>query len=246
MARQMGLAPSLLSDVLSGSRNISLERSMVVSRSLPLTTRERDYFTALVQFETARDPEAKSLILEKINSLRARAPVHDVGLDSFQAISEWYHFPILEMTQLHGVTVNPMTIARQLEITRMEAAAALERLERLGLLRKTEDGRYEKLHDNNIAQSPHKNEALRNFHRKLLQKAIESLETQSPEEKWIGSETVAIDPKQLPEAYEIIEEFMNKMVRLFDRGKKRTRIYHMGLQLFRLSQGDQKNVTSKN
>ena len=66
-------------------------------------------------------------------------------------------------------------------------------------------------------------------------KAIHSLTTQSPAEKFIGSETFAFDVADLSKASEIIEECFSKITALAGTKKNKKNVYHMGVQLFNLT-----------
>ncbi|MGZ3709759.1 MAG: DUF4423 domain-containing protein, partial [Bdellovibrionota bacterium] len=54
-------------------------------------------------------------------------------------------------------------------------------------------------------------------------------------EKFIGSETFGIDPEQLDEAKNAIDRFLTEMAGLSARAKRRTEVYHLGTQFFRLT-----------
>ncbi|RYZ69650.1 MAG: DUF4423 domain-containing protein, partial [Proteobacteria bacterium] len=72
----------------------------------------------------------------------------------------------------------------------------------------------------------------------MLSKAIESLPTQSPQEKFIGSETLAFDSTRLAAASEIIEDCFSRVVKLAAESEKKDSVYHIGIQMFRLSRGN--------
>lgn len=112
---------------------------------------------------------------------------------------------------------------------------AFERLERLGLIRKDSKGRFQKVHDNLLATSDFPDDGLRSYHRKMLEKAIESIQTQSPEQKLIGSFNVALDPSQLEEAKTLLKEFFSKIGTLASRGKTRSKLYHLTSVFFDLT-----------
>lgn len=236
MARSFGMAPSLLSEVIGrGTKNLSLERADGVADKLGLIGAEKEYFLLLLQYETAKSPVRRRETLERMRALNPERNVADLSLDRFTAISEWYHVPILAMTDLHRADLSPPAIARKLGISPLEARAAMERLERLELVEKAADGRYRRRHASSLFESASAHEGLRRFHEQMLGRAGAALRTQSPSEKLVGTETFALDPEQLPEARRRTRRFLDEMVRLFDQGKKRSEVYHLGVQLFRIT-----------
>jgi uncharacterized protein (TIGR02147 family) len=79
------------------------------------------------------------------------------------------------------------------------------------------------------------NEALRKFHEQMLNKAVQALTTQTPKEKFIGSETFAFDEASLQKATDIIEECFSKIVYLASSQADKKNVYHLGIQMFRLN-----------
>lgn len=234
MARDLGLKPSQLSEVCKGTKNLSLQSAHVAALKLGLEACEAEYFCVLVQYETAKSSELRESFLKRMRALNPVREIRDLSVDQFRLIADWYHLPIVEMTLLEGFELSAKSVARKLGITALEAQAAIDRLERLELIERDASGRYAKVHENYLFKSEAPNEAIRQFHRQMLAKAAESLETQKHGERYLGSQVFSVDPGLLPEAHEMIEDFRKKMVGLFDRSKKRTSTYHLGVQLFNL------------
>lgn len=244
-AKALEMAPSMLSEVLKGTKNLSQERALLIARKLGLTSSETEYFSLLIQFESARNPELKATIQARMNQANPKRETHDLSIDAFKMISDWYHLPILELSRLDGFTLTPESVSERLGITKLEADVAIERLERLELLVRDPQGRLVKDRDFWVVNARIPNQALRHYHRQMLEKAIESLETQTPQEKFVGSETFGIDPGQLPEANKIIDRFLTEMSELSARSKKRSEVYHLGTQFFRLTKPKSKKEKSK-
>lgn len=234
-ARQLGLHHSMVVQLFQNKKRLSVERAHQVAHRLELAGKDYEYFCLLVEIDNARGMEQKQALLARMHDAFPQARVRDLGVEHFQMISEWYHLPLLQMLCVPGRAFDLATAARRLGITRLEAELAVERMERLELIEKDERGEYRKTDSRLLTQSATPHEALRNYHRQMLQKAIESLETQSPREKWIGSETFAFDPSLLPEANGIIEQFLDRMVQLSSRGENRDHVYHLSTCLFRLT-----------
>ena len=234
LARSVDVSPTQLCQVLNGRKRMSPTSALRVGKKLGLPTREQTYLTLLAQYELETDPAGRAEIHSRIEGLRPDA-THDVDADSFRVIANWYHFPILQMTYLDDCDLSAVSISRRLGISELEAGEAVDRLQRLGLLAKDARGRWKSANARVVVGASERNDAIRQFHRQMLIRAIGSLETQTPDQKKIGSETFAGDPEQLSEANEILEETFNRILALFGKGKKKTRIYHLGIQLFELT-----------
>jgi uncharacterized protein (TIGR02147 family) len=237
-AQTLGITQAAVSQIFSGKKNLSLDTALRIAGKLGLNEKETEYFCLLVQLESAKKPILKESVIKKINALNPKRPVQELSVELFRAISDWYHFVIRNMTEIEGFEFTPKAIAKRLGITPLEAETALDRLCRLELIERCEDRatvRYRKTRDYVIAKSPSSSEALRTFHRQMMDKAIESLYTQTPQEKVIGSETFAICPDYLQEAAEITEEYFQKMLSLGKKPGKKTQVYHLGVQFFNVT-----------
>lgn len=238
MARALEVQPSHLSAIHNGLKNLSPQTALKIAAKLGLSEQESEYFRLLVDYEAAKSPELKAAYQRKLQALNGKTEVRDLSLDAFKLIADWYHIPILEMTGLAKFKFTPAAVARRLGITPLEAQVAVERLLRLELIEPKDGGGYRKVHKNSLFKSEQVNLALRRFHQQMIERAGRSLETQKPDERYVGSQTFAIDPQSLPEAKKIIDEFRQKLVSHFDSGKSRTEVYHLGVQLFNLTKGE--------
>jgi uncharacterized protein (TIGR02147 family) len=237
LAMELGISPALLSLVISGRKNFSTDRALGVAQKLELNRSESEYFCALVQFETAKTETLKNQCLEKMRRLNRNKPITDLNTDFFHVIAEWYHIPILLMTDLDDFELSPKSAAKHLGISVLEASAALDRLQRLELLERDTAGRWRRVPENGLFKSETANRGLQHFHRQMLMMAMRSLETQDNREKVVGSQTFSVDVEQLPAARKMIEEFLNAVAGHFDKGNKRTEVYHLGVQLFNVKGG---------
>ncbi|MGZ3651053.1 MAG: TIGR02147 family protein [Bdellovibrionota bacterium] len=232
MAKSLEIAPSFLSGVLKGQKNLSLKTSMDVARRLRLPSEETEYFCLLAQKDAAKDPNVKESLLARLQRHNPAQEVNDLSVDHFRSISDWQHFAILSATEIEGFDPSARNLAAALELPQAEIEVSLDRLERLGMLERDSDGRYRKTKSNPRVVSKAPSQALRNFHRQTLQKAADSLESQTTEEKVVGSETFAIDSDQVQAFNALANEFFDKAIALAKKSKKRDSVYHLGVQFF--------------
>lgn len=239
LASQWGFSHSTLSEVMKGSANLSLESARKIASRLSLTPNETEYLCLLVQFEASKNPEVRESLLARLKSLSPKkSKIHDLSVDQFKQISEWYHSAILEMTQLHKFELTAASVAKKLKISKIEADAAIERLIRLELLEKDSRGRLVLVHNRLLTQTNAvTNEAMRKFLRQMLQKASDALENQNTKERVSGYETLPFSKEALPEAREIIEKCFSDMVTLGRRYPIKKDVYHLAVHFFNLTTG---------
>lgn len=235
-ALQVGIAPSMLTSIFQFRRNLSQLKAYQVGRKLGLNEAEVEYFSLLVQLESAKAPELRAALLARINTLNPQQKAYCLTADRFQLIAQWYHSPIIAMAGLHDFTLTAKTAASRLKISESEAELALERLERLELLKREPEGSYVKVHESVLVSSDIPDAGLRKFYTQMLNKGIESLDTQSTTERYTSSLTIAFDPGQLSEARRIMNDCLAKVEELAAKGKKRDKVYHLDAIFFDLTQ----------
>ncbi|MEE6251418.1 MAG: TIGR02147 family protein [Bdellovibrionota bacterium] len=170
-----------LSQYLAGKRKISKQKLKAWCHKLDL------------------DPKQSELFCQKneISKNRKRSEL-EISMDNFEAISQWYHFAILELIKTQNFNRDPKWIAKRLGIKSLEAKLALERLMRLELVREDENG---KLVVGNTSFSTLNHEytssALKKLQKQILEKAQLALEETTFEQRLQTTITVAVDSKKL-------------------------------------------------
>ncbi len=242
MAAQLGLAASSLSEIIKGRANLSRERAFTVTQKLSLSAAESEYFDLLVQLETVKKPEMREMIVARMKALNPQQSVHDVSVEYFKVMSEWYHGPVMILAQTLPAPVSAARIAKKVGLSPVQVEAALERLKKLELLVEGEPGHYSEPAERVRVSSEVPNEALRAYHRQMLARAQDALTTQSPQEKCVATETFAFHAEFLGEAKKLTDEYLDRMVALGQRqpaAQKRKSaepdVYHAGVQFFRLT-----------
>lgn len=167
-------------------------------------------------------------------------PVQQITLDAFAIISDWYHYAILSLLEISESTLDPKWISQRLGITALEAKLAIERLKRLELI-ELKNNRWRQTgvpirFDNAVSNS-----TIRNFHKQLLSKAVESLENDPKHLRDFSSMTMAIDPGHLPFAFEEIKKFRRELTQKLEKLGSPKQVYNLTIQIYPISRtGDQK------
>ncbi len=221
-ARALGMSHTVLSLVLSGKRPPSRGVLTKAVETLSLSAEER------------------AALLEKWNTASARRSILSIGyqqidLDKVAVISEWHYFAILSLLEVRGARWEARWISRRLGIPEVMASAAMERLERMGLVAK-QGARWRQtglpLKVENSVSTP----ATRRFQHQILEKAIHSLENDPMEVRHMSSTTLAMDPSQIPYAREKIRQFRRQLARSLERKGPRTVVYNLATQIYPISQ----------
>ena len=233
-AKTIGLSPAFLSKVLRGNLDLSPERAVDVAERLGYSAGETAQFCQLVQMNRMSSPKLSHVFAATSAEAADAAGFVPVALDAFQTVSDWYHYALLELSQCKDFSSEPSFIAHALGISEKEAAGALTRLVRVGLMKRIR-GKYVKTNQYLATPTDKPSQAVRNFHAQMIQKAQHALQAQAVEQRDITGITIAINSEKMSLAKNEIRKFRRKMAKLLDSSKP-TEVYQLNVQFFKLTQ----------
>lgn len=231
-ARDLKLSPQRLSDLIRGRYGLSGAQAKSIASELALSEPESHCFVSSADMLHARSAQKRKQAEAEFTS--ASKSFSTLSLDSFHVISEWYHFAILELTYVKDFQPEVAWISRQLGLSEFTVTEAIARLERVGLLERDKKGNFICTQEFVATSSGIPNDALRKFHRQLLEKAIQALDLQTVKERDVSSIIMAIDHHRLDEAKEDLKKFRREFAKKYGSGPKQDEVYCLGIQLFKL------------
>lgn len=230
-ARMVDVSPAVLSRILSGKRKLTFNLATRIADALVLGPVERD---TLYSFFLG------SSSVEKTEEEKVQK---ELSVDCFNAMKEWYHYGITQLLYIDSFKEDSKWIAKMLSITELEAKMAIERLLRLEILDRDENGKLYRTATHLSTTTDIASAGIRHFQKQILEKSIESLEKDDVLERDITSITIAINEERLAEAKQEIKKFRLKMAEFLGTGEK-TRVYNLGIHLIPLSKsinGEERN-----
>lgn len=203
-AKSLGLSHSLLSMVIAQKRPISRKLALNLADRLNLDPSQR---RNLIQTHASPKSARKSRVTDW----------HQVELDTFNVVCDWYHYAILSLLELPDAKFEQRWIAGRLSISQTEAKLAMERLARLGLVREV-NGRWKQavaqLRTDNVVSTA----TTRQFHRQLLQRALHSLDNDPFERRVFAAMTMAVNDTCVPTARIRIDELKANLTQELEEG----------------------------
>lgn len=231
--------------ILAGKRSLPKKRLPQFIESLGLSTAEGVYLEALIDLKNAKSDSAKSYCLEKVARLRPRQAPSFHEITSFDVIRDPLHGTLVEMSELPGFRPEPKWIQRRLieHRTLKEIAVCLERLESVGLLKRSGDSlvRGQPL----SSTTPDvKNIAVQEYHKRVCALATQALPAQPVEQRQFNGMALNIDPADLPAAKAALRAFVADFVTKFEtRSGTDAETYQLSLQFFALTKtGDKHEI----
>lgn len=147
VAEVLGVHTTLISHVLSGTKDLSQEHLIILSREFRLTKTERDYFLALLNVAKAGTAELKEYWIEKQNSILAEKNKIGTRIGDHEELTEtekttfyssWIYLAVFAASSIsEGQTVTQ--IATRFGLSRDYAEEILDFLVRAGICEKFRD-----------------------------------------------------------------------------------------------------------
>ena len=233
-ARDLEVSASTLSDFFQGRSGFSRERTQTLSRKLNLPSEHHEHFWSLLEAKFAKSSEIKKKARLRIKSKLKNDP-SQLALENFNFIADWYHLAILEVidTLGHKSLLEANSLSLLLGISRKEAASALMRLQKLGLLKK-EDAKYMTLSDSTYVGEEVPSEAIRLFHHQLLAKAQAALTLQSLTEREFRTNIFSLRKSDMAEFKNDLNKMSLELITKYSSRGDSDAVYCLGLQLFNL------------
>lgn len=213
-ARRLGLSSGALSEILNGKRNVTVKCATRIADRLSLGPRDRR--------RLGLTPPAAS----------SETPI-ELTQDIFALISEWWHYAILNLTRTHGFRGQPLWIAKRLGIPLNQAELAVQRLLKLGLLKRKGETLVRVFKNTNTSDEV-VNPALRRSHRmdfELISAAFSGVPLALRDSTSI---TFPISVRHIAEIKRLIRRFQDEIFELASDGAG-DEVYRLSMHLFPLS-----------
>ncbi|HUP56547.1 MAG TPA: TIGR02147 family protein [Bdellovibrionota bacterium] len=217
-ARSLNLHSSTLSSILNEKRKVSpriAKRLLDALGADPLL--KQRILTAEIGLD--QDEDTDSYVLIKA--------------DQYKLLADWEHFAILSALELKNAIGTSAWLATRLGIPLGKVLDCLDRLGKLGFVRRLGDRLVTTGHETETTNEV-PDQAIRGAHRQYIEKAVASLENDDLSVRDITGITMGVAIDKLPEAKKMIRTFRRNMARFLSKGDQ-TEVYRLNVQLFPLT-----------
>lgn len=236
-AKRLGYrSPSSLSMVLKGQRLPSQDMLQAISDDLNLNHFEIQYLELLVKLEKQkRRNKDITKTLEKIYALNTKTQnSFYVSHAHFSYISDWYHFAIKQLVSSKNFQEDADWISKRLrkKVSPAKVKEAIDNLIQLGVIYRDSSnklvstGKGIEVPNADVASA-----ALRNHHKGMIARSLESIDEQDISERYLNSITFQIDPEQKAPAKEFITQFLREFAKQFSANSS-NEVYQLNVQFF--------------
>lgn len=221
-ARDLNLNPGYLSRLISAERRPSAKKLADMLKNIPI------------------DPKSLKKITECQTNPDGKYPLHRLNMDIFTAISDWYHYAILELTIVADFQSDPNWIAKKLDVSVIEVKHAIERLVRLEFLEIDNQGNYKDVSGSvTTVGNEFTNAAMKNLQKTVIEKAGEALESIPYEKRSQSSLTFAYGSDKMQKLKKLIRNFEAEVIKLSEEDNVNPdQVYNLSVSLYPLLRED--------
>ena len=237
-SKRAGLRSSnYLKLVMDGDRNLTPEAAARFAAACGLRGQAAEYFCELVAFGQAKHADERARVYERLKRFARHRQVHrlDAAQEAYHA--QWYIPAIRELCARADFREDAKWIGRTLRphVAPRDVEQALAVLERLGSLKRDAGGRLRQAEP--LVQTPDGplSHHVVSFHRAMMQRAAEALDSVPRQEREIASLTLCLSEPQLSELKQRLERFREELLHVFQSDADARRVVQVNLQMFPLS-----------
>lgn len=223
-AKRLGVDHSTLSQVLRGRRALSAHDLAVVGKRMGLSER------AIREHQLV----SKKRPLTKSSSEVIRG--YQLDLDTFQLLSAWHHYAILELVAVRGFKADSRWIAGTLDIPVEEVNIALQRLLRLGLLEMAKRNRWvDKSGDAEFHSVALKEPAANQFEEEIHELAISAIKRVPSHHRVQRQMVTAFDSRDLSRVTMLADRFVDEVRSMAASRKSKDDVYQLEISFLPLT-----------
>jgi uncharacterized protein (TIGR02147 family) len=227
-ANFLGVNPAELSQVFKGQRNLSFTSAQKVTKALGFNSDEAKYFLWTLQMDKG---QAMGLDLDFVQDKEKS----NVPEQNFSEICQWHHFAILSLIDTKNFEWSSPFVAKSLGLSLSEAGLAMRDLQKFGLI-KVEKKSPKATKSVVQISSNIPSSAIRTYHRQMLQKSIDALDSVPMELREYQSVGLALDEADLKKLKKEIDEFTDRIISKYHK-KTAKNVYQIQIAAFPLTKG---------
>jgi uncharacterized protein (TIGR02147 family) len=231
LSKKLNVSPALLSLISSGKRQLTEENIEAWASVFEWNPQEVTWLKKIIALEFASTSEKREALegMSRFKSFKEKSPQEVL---TYKYLQKWWNVAIREMSDLPDFQEDPEWIQKRLlyKVSIENVRKSLAFLDKNKLLSKY--GNFRRLD----CQGDVFKLALSSFHEQILNKAVESIYKVESQKRHILGQTMTISKDQLPELKDILDETLEKIIKLTEKSNGDKEIYHMALIGFPLTE----------
>lgn len=237
LGQKTGVDPAWLVRVFQKEGHLNEEALPAFIRLCGFDDRRAEYFRILYRFCKTKAKSSLSELYCRLMELR-EMEARVLTSPEFMYFGNWACTALRALIGISENTSDLHAVANHLNppISQNDARNALEVLKQLKLIEKDGHGGWNITQQIVTTGGEVKSIAVRNFHRRTLELAQESLDRHPIAERDVSSIVFTVDQADIPEFKQRIEDFRRGLLQFAKRSEHANRVYALNVSMFPLSE----------
>lgn len=228
---------SWLLHLIKGTKNLSNESTVKVSKALSLSGSEAEYFELLVHFTQAKNNDTKDYFYRKMLTCKKSLNMALISKEQYDYYTKWYHPVVRSLVSKVKFGDDYGLLAAWLEprITAAEAKASVALLAKLELIKKDEKGNWIQAEPILSTGDEVMSLNIANYHKQVLQLAENVFDRSKREERDISALTLGISGEAFSRIKGRLQSFRKEIMEIAKESENPDRVFQLNLQFFPVS-----------
>lgn len=237
LGQKTGVDPAWLVRVFQKEGHLNEEALPAFIRLCGFDDRRAEYFRVLYRFCKTKAKASLSELYCRLMELR-EMEARVLTSPEFMYFGNWACTALRALIGISENTSDLHAVANHLNppISQNDARNALEVLKQLKLIEKDGHGGWNITQQIVTTGGEVKSSAVRDFHRRTLELAQESLDRHSIAERDVSSIVFTVDQADIPEFKQRIEDFRRGLLQFAKKSEHANRVYALNVSMFPLSE----------
>lgn len=222
--------------VISGKRNLAIERSTDIAKACGLTGPDAAYLVALIGWNQAATEHEKTLYWSEMMACVPHDSFSELKEEQTRVLSLWYTVAILEMIRLKDYEPHPEWFAKRLgrKVSPEQAAAALKLLVETGLL-ELKDGHYVSPSKKREFEAKVPTSVVNMYHHRVIHIGLKALAEEEFAQKEFSAACIPVRKESVAKLRAEIKAFQRRIMELTAVDTDADEVYQINVQCFPLT-----------
>jgi uncharacterized protein (TIGR02147 family) len=236
IAKKLGFDSGYFTKIIQKKRHISQRLSQKFVDFLKLGNRESEYFQTLVLFAKSKTQTEKNWHYEKLLTFK-RSHASVLSKKQYEIFNSWHNLAIREMIACFKFTGDYVDLGRRLQppISAAKAKKAVALLQRLGLVRRNQNGVFERLEPVWTTDREVESVIVNKMQLQMLDRAKEAYDNSLSEGRNMSTLTLSVSKGEYQRMVEDIAELRSRFLERARNTPAPDRVYQLSIALFPLS-----------
>lgn len=233
IAEKMSIDSGFFTKIILGQRHISLDIADRFALVLRFGKRETEYFRTMVLFCKAKRHEQKNSLFESLISYN-KSQKHVLSRDQYALFDSWYNLVIREILAYYPFKDDFAALAKLVipAITPAMAKRSIMLLQTLDLIRRNDDGVYEKVSPVWTTGEEARSLAVVNYQKAVMDLAKDAFDRFPHDERDMSTLTVSVSRKEYQEIQHDIKALRAKILSAAQRCNTPDSVYQCNFSVF--------------